>query len=225
MSMAQGVLNRGGRLLLTAGSDLCIAATFLITWIAPHTFDDRMVHKLTFMMLLEFIVVHSTGFLGAISARDIPRLERVFMLSTLLVVYLLFVASFAAMYGGWWPVLAFAALTLPKLPAILMSGTDDDAMFGVMANWAAMTSLYLFGAFATLMYDVPQLGVTAEVIEQQAFGVGGEWPEQPYRVMAFGVIYFTGMALVALVNEFLPRKDKVAEDDKGRRSGEITRSR
>lgn len=205
-----GFVFRLARLGMTVGSDLCIAATFLITWISPYTFDERMVHKLTFMMLIEFLIVHSSGFLGAISARDIPKRERIFMLSVLLFFYALFVAGFSAMYGGWWPVIAFLGLTLPKLPVILFNGVDDDAMFVVMGNWAAMTALYLFSLFAVLTYDVPQWGVTAEVVARQAFGVEGEFPEQPHRVMAFGTIYFTGMAMVALVFELWPRRKKPA---------------
>lgn len=222
MDESSGVLSRWLRLAWSSGTDICIAATFLITWIAPYTFDERMVHKLTFMMLLEFLVVHSTGFIGAVAVRDNSRLERAFMLTVLLVLYFLFAGAFAVSYGGWWPVIAFAALTLPKVPAILLHGEDLRSIDRVMMNWAAMTALYLFGAFATLMYDVPPLGVTQEVIERQAFGVGGEWPEQPYRVMAFGVIYFSGMALVAMLNEIFP-PGKPKEPAGGRFSG-ITRA-
>jgi hypothetical protein len=67
----------------------------------------------------------------------------------------------------------------------------------------------------TLAYDIPPLGVTPEVIAAQEFSVGGEWPEQPYRVMALGALYFTGLGLFAIISEIwgaLARKKKGARD-------------
>ena len=55
----------------------------------------------------------------------------------------------------------------------------------------------------------------AEVIASQEFSVGGEWPEQPYRVMALGALYFTGLGLFAIISEIwgaLARKKKGARD-------------
>lgn len=186
-----------------AGGDLCLAGAFLITWIWPYTFGEFAVHKFTFLMLLEFLVVHSTGFFAAISSRDETPLRRGLMFAGLLALYLLFAAGFSASYGGPWPLMAFAMLALPRAPSIILRPPDDDAQFMMMANWAAMTALYLFSIFFTLVYDIPPLGVTPEVIESQQFGIGGAWPEQPYRVMAHGAIYFTGQAVLAVLFEGL----------------------
>lgn len=191
------------RCLWSAVPDFALAGLFLLTWVRPYAFDEEMVHHLMFVMLLEFLVVHSTGFLGAVSDRGNTRWERVFMLSVLLLLYSLFAAAFSVSYGGPWPFIAFMYLTLSKVPNIIFRGTSADKMMGVMANWATMVALYLFGCFATLMYDVPPLGVTPEVIARQGFTVGGEWPEQPYRVMAFGAIYFTGLGIVSVINEVI----------------------
>jgi len=181
--------------------ELGLAALFLITWVWPDTFGERMVHKLTFLMLLEFLVVHSTGFFAAISSKDDTRLRRGLMFSGLLAFYLMMAGAFSAMYGGPWPLFGFLLVALPRIPGIVLRPPDDDTQFWMMANWAGMTALFLLGAFATLVYDVPPLGVTPEVIEAQEFGIGGEWPEQPYRVMAFGTLYFTGLALLNLLME------------------------
>lgn len=193
------------RILFSVGSDLALAGTFLITWIAPSTFGERTVHHLTFLMLLEFLVVHATGFLGAVGAKDESQTHRALMTAGLLAFYLCFAGAFSVIYGGWWPLIAFLMLFLGKLPNVVFHPPGFDGQMIVMSNWAAMTALYLFGAAATLIYEVPPLGVTPEVIAAQAFGVGGEWPEQPFRVMAFGTIYFTGMALVSLVTEIVTR--------------------
>ncbi len=187
----------------TVGSDLCLAGAFLITWMWPYTFGEFAVHKLTFLMLLEFLVVHSTGFFAAISSKSETPLRRGLMFAGLLALYLLFAAGFSASYGGPWPLVAFAMLAVPRAPGIILRPPDDDAQFMMMGHWAAMTALYLFSIFFTLVYDIPSLGVTPEVIESQQFGIGGAWPEQPYRVMALGAIYFTGQAVLAVLFEGL----------------------
>lgn len=207
-------LKLAGRMLWSAGPDFALAATFLITWIAPYTFGERSVHRFTFLMLLEFLVVHSTGFLGAISVLDNPLKTRIMMYAGLVAMYCLFAAGFCAMYGGPWPLFAFLILTLSKFPNIVLRPPDSDGQFIVMGNWAAMTALYLFGALLTLEQPIPPLGVTPEVIAAQQFGVGGEWPEQPYRVMAFGAFYFTGLGIISILTEIIPfmrgrRKNRV----------------
>ncbi|MBI2432205.1 MAG: hypothetical protein HYV26_04985 [Candidatus Hydrogenedentes bacterium] len=192
------------RIVWSAGLDFALAGSFLITWIAPETFGERTVHKFTFMMLLEFLVVHSTGFFGAIGARDATLRARVLQYGLLLGFYCLFAAAFSASYGGPWPLIAFVVLTLNKLPNVVIRPPDSDAQMVVMANWAIMTALYLGGVFLTVMYPVPPLGITPEVITRQQFDVGGLWPEEPYRVMAFGAFYFAGMGVVSLLNELIP---------------------
>ncbi len=201
--MMVSLLKGAARFTASAGFDLGLAAMFLITWIAPATFGERSVHHLVFIMLLEFLVVHSTGFLGAIAARDTPRRERVLMFTVLMAVYCLFAAAFSALYGGWWPLFAFLGLTLSKFPPVVLHPPDFDGQTVLMANWAAMTALYLGGAAITVMTAIPSLGVTPEIIAAQQFGIGGLWPEEPYRVMAFGTLYFTGLGLLAVVNELV----------------------
>ncbi len=198
-----GFVKMAGRLVLSSGLDLWLAAMFLITWFRPNTFGELSVHHLLFVMLLEFLVVHSTGFLGAVGARDVPRRERLLMYSALLVFYTLFAAGFSVMYGGWWPLLAFLGLTLSKFPTVVLRPPSLRGQSVIIANWAAMTCLYLGGVFVTVVPPVPAFGITPEVIAAQNLGAEGVWPEEPYRVMAFGAFYFTGLALLACINEII----------------------
>lgn len=191
------------RVLWSVGSDLGFAAVFFVTWIAPYTFGHFAVRRLLLVMLLEFLVVHSTGFLGAIGASDSPLRLRALQYAGLLLFYLVFAASFAVGLGSLWPVVAFALLILGKIPNVVLRPPNADGQSVVMANWAAMTALYLGGVFLTVALDVPAFGITKEVIVAQHIDVGGLWPEEPYRVMAFGCFYFTGLAFISLVNELI----------------------
>lgn len=194
------------RLTVALAADLALAAAFLITWLRPYTFGEFAVKHFTFLMIFEFLVVHATGFLGAVGSRSSGTWERLFMYSVLCLVYGLFAAAFAFSAGSLWPAMGFILMFLGRAPGILFRPHSDDAMMGIMSNWAAMVCLYLFGVFFVLMNDVPALGITPEVIAAQEFGTGGEFPERPYIVMAFGALYFTGLALLTLVSELLGRR-------------------
>jgi len=186
------------RVAWTAGWDLAIAGAFLITWIAPETFGERMVHQLAFLMIIEFLVVHATGFFTAFGATTESSLKRAGMTAGLLAFYTLFAGAFSLAYGSPWPLFLFFLVILPRIPTLVFQPRGPSGQFVMMAHWAGMTALYIFGVFATIILPVPALGITPEVIEAQEFGMTGLWPEEPYRVVAFGVIYFTGQALLAL---------------------------
>lgn len=203
------------RLAPAAVWNLGIAAAFLITWFAPYALGERTVHKLTFLMLVEFLVVHSAGFFAAIAgpsttqwmdrrvenAERAEQLTRALMFGGLMLFYCLFAGMFALMYGGPWPFLAFMVVALPKIVSGTFNPADGDGQFMAIATWAAMTALYVILGAATTIAPMPAFGITASVIETQQFTVEGLWPEEPYRVMAFGFSYFVGLAIVACLFE------------------------
>lgn len=177
---------------MVALPDFGVAAVFLITWIDPTFFGEKMVTSLVMVMLLEFLVVHSAGFMGVIVHGDGPRHTRILMLLGLTAVYVLFAAGFAAGMRSWWPVQAMLLLTVNRmLPLLFGKMPDARGIDPVMGSWAASVVFYLFAVFAGVMADVPPLGITPEVIAAQGMTVRGEWPEYPYKPIASGTIYFT----------------------------------
>ncbi|MBI5092108.1 MAG: hypothetical protein HZB26_06635 [Candidatus Hydrogenedentes bacterium] len=204
MVQTMRLLITAGRLIWSAGPDFGWAAAFLITWLSPYTLGDTAVYHLTFVMILEFIVVHSSGFFGAIGSKGDSFRSRALMYSALALFYCIFAAAFSAMYGGLWPLYAFLMLAIGKLPNTVIRPPDAEGQNIVMINWAAMTALYLAGVFITVILPIPAFGVTPEVIASQHFTATGVWPEEPYRVMAFGAFYFTGMGVISVLNELIP---------------------
>jgi hypothetical protein len=196
------------RLALSAGSDFCFAATFLITWFAPYTFGEKAVSNLMFVMLIEFVVVLTTGFLGGIASQDDTKRNRLFMYVMIGGVCTLFAGGFAWAFGAAWPFFAFLLLVAGKFSQVVLQPPDFDGQFRLMATWAAMTVLYLSGTFLSVGMEWPEFGVTAEVVAAQGFETGGEWMEHPHTVLVFGAYYFTGLGLLALLNElFALRRD------------------
>src|SRR5262249_38263438 len=71
------------------------AGACLVTWFRPTAFGDRMVHHIAMVMLLEFFVVHSAGFMGVVAASDQPRARRLLLMLGLAGLYTVFTASYS----------------------------------------------------------------------------------------------------------------------------------
>ena len=61
---------------------------------------------------------------------------------------------------------------------------------------------YTFVGIGTAVDPVPARGITPEVAATQNFQLQGLWPEEPHRAIAFGTIYFAGLAVVCAALEW-----------------------
>ncbi len=178
------------------------AAGFALVWLFPFALDELSVRTALLVMVLEFFLIHATGFFTAIGgAPRIRRAWRMLALAGLTLFYLAMVGAFAMSFGEWWPVLAFLWLAVGKAAWAwgTRPGDGDDAMVMPMVAWAGSVVAYLFGAFLTILVPVPRLGMTGQV--QPRFGLegGGLWIEEPHRVVAFGLVYFGLLCAAKLV--------------------------
>jgi hypothetical protein len=187
------------RRVMSAAPDLLLGGSYAITWVSPTALGARSFDYLLLMLLFEFIVIHSSAFMGMAILGDISRLKRVGIVLGFGLFYSTFVAAFAAIFHTWWPATAFAALTLNRLTPVLFGTrfTEDQSALQA-AGWAISVGLYLVGAFATVLLPIPHLGVTADVIANAHLPGSGLWVEEPYRLLAFGAFYYLAQAAVEL---------------------------
>jgi hypothetical protein len=68
----------------------------------------------------------------------------------------------------------------------------------LQTSWAIGVFAYVMLVFATVILPVPAFGVTSEVIAKQGFTMRGLWIDEPYRMMAFGFLYFAVIGLSEL---------------------------
>lgn len=185
--------------LLAAIPDFALAGLALATWISPARVGEEKVAWFLGLMLLEFIVVHSSAFLGVVALSDAPKPMRVAKALGLSVFYTMFAAAFAVSMKHWWPLWAFWALSANRMLGILLgqapTGRERDF---AMASWAAGAACYLFGVFATLLLPLPRLGVRSSMLGEVAEDSGGVWVDEPHRVIAFAALYFTLTGLFTL---------------------------
>ena len=202
----------GWRALFAALPDGLTAAAFAAIWLSPFVFGEAGVRTAMLVMLLEFFLIHATGFFTAfVMAPGLARGRRVAAILGLSLFYLLMIGALASSFGEWWPLLAFGWLVAAKLAWVYArrpAGDEEDDR-GAIA-WAGSGVAYVLGAFATAVPPVPRLGMTETL--QPGFGLGddagGLWMDEPQRVIAFGVLYFGLLCLGKLLAALFAGKEQ-----------------
>lgn len=178
--------------------DALTASVFLAAWIAPSWLGPEVVKNLMLTMLIEFIVMHSSGFYAVICGMGTRRRgKRLAMLAVLSSFYLLFVLAFAYGFGSTWPIFVFGWLFVSRFAHIWVHPLQSAAETGrMLLMWAASGATYVIGAVATVMLPLPRLGVSPEFVATMHLTGKGEWIARPFTVLAFGAIYFAIQAWV-----------------------------
>lgn len=182
--------------VFSALPDLLTAIACMVVWISPMTFGQDAVKTVVLMMLMEFLMVHGTGFFTGIAFMDnVKPAKRLLGMAGLLCFYAMFVAAFAFSFKAWWPVWVFAWLAISKALWIFINPRDRDAeMDRQMKSWAFSTAAYLAAVFATLMLPIPELGITASIRPELGLSGSGEWIEHPHIAVAGMAFYYFAIA-------------------------------
>lgn len=194
---------------LSALPDAVTAGAFGLAWIHPFAFGPDTVKILLLVMLLEFLLVHASGFFAGIACTDLiseRRGPRIAALCALSLLYLLFVAAFAHGFDAPWLYLGFLWLLGGKIAWVIANPRPSEReMSRQMLAWALSVLLYLAGVALTVTTPLPRLGLDAATVAVLGLGAGGVWQEQPHTVLAFGLFYFGLLAMIKFL--FPPRRD------------------
>ena len=175
----------------SAGGDLSLASVFLITWVAPNAPLALPLSAAMLAMLLEFIVVHSTAFMGNVALGQGARGPRARAILGLGAFYTLFVGAFAVAFETWQPLIAFWVLTFNRSLGVLLDPLPTAGQeLRVRKSWAAVTMSYLFAVMVTTLLPVPGLGIDGAVVAAAELPSSGLWVSQPQRVVAAGFLHF-----------------------------------
>ena len=186
--------------VVQSGPDLALAGAFLVTWLRPGTFGPLAVKHLVLVMLLEFIVIHSSGFMGVVTLSAGSAVRRVLVILGLGLLYSLFTGAFSLAFHTSWPFVSFWVLTANRMLGVIVSPVADLKEANVvMAGWALSVVSYLGCCFLTVLVPMPRLGITPEVVTRQAFSGSGLWIDRPHTAIAFGTFYFLAVGLGELL--------------------------
>lgn len=169
--------------------DFIVALTFLVTWIEPSTLGEGMIVSLFQVMLLEFIIIHSAGFMGHVIYGTAPRSKKILHLSGLGLFYFVFVAGFALGFRSWWPVIAFGGLLLNRMLSVLTGQFEQGKeRESAMQQWGINVACYLVSLFAVILLPVPEWGVPSDALAH--LDMSGDFVEQPHTMIAWGTVYY-----------------------------------
>jgi hypothetical protein len=175
--------------------DVGLASVFLITWIAPTALGDAMIGYLVMTMLLEFVVIHSAGFMGVVAMAKMPRLKRGVAMLALGGLYTAFVWPIGTLSGETWIIWAFWVLVLNRTWAAVGPAAVEGAEVHTKEFWGLSVAVYLAAVFLTVFIPMPALGIN-ETVWTAPSNSGGLWNEKPQQALAAGLIYFGGGAAI-----------------------------
>jgi hypothetical protein len=176
----------------SAVPDAALGVLFLVTWLVPRAFGPGLLKYAMMTMLLEFIVIHSSVFMGVVLwGSSFGAVKKTLATLGLGVFYTAFLVAFAHGTGAWWPVWAFWGLTVNRLTSALFSRMGGKQARANLANdWVTSVAFYLVWVFGTTFPWIPALGITPAVIAAAGLPGKGLWVEQPSRVLVAGAGYF-----------------------------------
>jgi hypothetical protein len=192
--------------LPSALPDAATAGFFLVLWIAPALLWEGALKTGMLIMLVEFVLIHASGLLGSmLLGNTLGTARRLGLLFGFGAFYLIFILGFAFAFKEWWPVFAFGWLLLGKAGIAFDRGLpNDDRRIRLQATWAAACLFYLLGVMLTLFLPIPRLGITHAVVSSAQLTGSGYWISHPQTVVAFGLIYFTALSAIKLLDWRLP---------------------
>jgi hypothetical protein len=181
---------------LAALPDAVTAAAYALAWWAPLHFGADTVKNLMLLMLIEFLVVHSGGFIGSTVLSDtLSRRAKSLTILGFGSFYMLFAGAFSLGFHSWWPTLSFLWLLLAKFASVwLMPLPRAAEVQRLTTQWGISVLFYLLAVFVGVLLPLPRLGLGADTVPMLGLTGSGLWIEQPHTVIASGMIYFAAVA-------------------------------
>ncbi len=189
--------------------DFAIAGTFLITWLAPLTFGPKMIGYLLTVVLLELFVVMAASFIAGMAVENTEP-DAVKIAIGFSIFFWIFPAVLGMGEGIWWLLWAYWLLLANRLWGVWRAPTGWEKELLTMSLFV-QAGLWILFAFITARAAIPELGVTQEIVRAEELSGGGAWISQPHRMLAFGFLYFTAVAVTELVVGYRLAKRRAPE--------------
>lgn len=196
---ASAILNLGpmarAGVVLGALTDLAWCAAYIAVWRQPGIFGAGDVDLAFVLLIVEFLLLHATGFLFATSVK-MPGVRRDLRLfAGFAIFYLLCAGALSRTVDSWIPFGLMFGLVVGDFSLGLLSRSDGITASQVLnlRFWLVRLLLFLGAVFLCLFIPLPQGGV------ERVPGAGAVWDAEPYRGLATGVLFFALAALDRLI--------------------------
>lgn len=172
-------------------------------WTQPQLIEVEQIYTYCILMAFEFILVHS-GFMM------FPFAGKKYALLAFTVAYSLFAWAMNSFLLNNTILIVYLLVTLNRLSVAF---EQKEGMMSRLAFQAASKAmLYLFAIVIVAMNqkNIPVFGLTDEFLLASNYAAvkttGGIFTDTPHIGLCFGVVYFSGMALIDLGSIYLFNK-------------------
>lgn len=195
--------------LMTAAPDLLIATVYLITWIAPRLFGDDTVQHLIFIIIFEFVILHSAAaFVALLGSKGAGK--GIGSMIAISLLYLFFAVGFGFAIQAWWPVVAIIGLTVNRVQTLRHAPQAGRTAFtSVLVPWGLSFGFYFFLYVAVHVIPWPALGIDAAIVDALLSKGSGSLVEEPQIALAFGLLYYVGVGLAEGLGLFNKATDRI----------------
>jgi hypothetical protein len=173
--------------------DILMGMAFLATWIDQGALGEGMVVSLSLVMIMEFFVIHSAGFMAGIiygSSEPESKIKALLGLGSL---YFFFVVGIAMGFQTWWPVFAFWGMMGNRMMSIFTDGSEREKKRALITKmWGNNIWCYLLSFFAAVLIPLPSFGVSGSAFSH--LDMTGDFVDEPHRMMAWGFFYYVMVA-------------------------------
>lgn len=169
-----------------------LSALFVVAWWKPYWLENgQWVKYGVGVMVLEFIVIHSSGFSQQLAFSNGKNdKERKKLILGLSLIYLIFGAGIAAGFKSWSLLIAFFMMVGPRY-LFLWMGKEIKNKKKVQLEVAVSTLSYLILVAASVFIKLPRGGITYRLLEEVYPDRGnGSWERHPQQALGVGVVYF-----------------------------------
>lgn len=192
---------------ISASPDFLMALAFFATWIDPTALGNDMLNYCMLIMLLEFITIHSAGFLGFAILLGKSKFQKILRVIGLGLLYSIFIWAFSGSSGEFWPLLTFWFLLLNRILGVLLGDDSSYSLKGVIIiRWAWSIFCFLMSIMITALLPIPQFGWSNTAVNSIPSTGSGLWIDEPQTLLAAGCIYFLSIGIFEMFSHLLTGK-------------------
>ncbi len=161
------------------------------------------------LWIIEFIVIHASAFLAAMSMIEMPAPKRAGVFLGLSGFYTLFIWGFSVSQGTYWPLIFFWTLTATKFVPLFMNNAKAHGRTELLARAGVGMFLYVIVTLMGGILPIPLFGWSTGI------GAGGLFDDDSaHRILFMGTFYFLllGFSEMAAVKIIQNSPQAIAKD-------------
>lgn len=181
---------------IAALPDLLLGLVYLVAWVDPAVLPWASGRYLLGILMLEFVIIHTSGVMSLIYLSAGSRMARSISLIGLSLAFSGLILIMAHRFEADWMLIAFWFLTANKLLIVFLGEKSQEVRSGVVTeSWVAAFLLYSGCVMISFMIPTPPaLGATLESFPA-TLPAFQRWSTEPQRFLAAGFAYFMLLGL------------------------------